>query len=57
MGIEENTLVVINADNGPMTHNGPPGMVRTLYRGGKEDFTEDGGRYFKSCLAMIVRCI
>jgi arylsulfatase len=32
------------ADNGPMTHNGPPGMVETLYRGGKGDFLEGGVR-------------
>jgi arylsulfatase len=44
LGIAENTLVVLMADNGPMTHNGPPGMVETLYRGGKGDFTEGGIR-------------
>ncbi|HSR30289.1 MAG TPA: sulfatase-like hydrolase/transferase [Anaerolineae bacterium] len=44
LGIAENTLVVLMADNGPMTHNGPPGMVETLYRGGKGDFTEGGVR-------------
>lgn len=43
-GIAENTLVVLLADNGPMTHNGPPGMVETLYRGGKGDYTEGGVR-------------
>ena len=32
------------ADNGPMTHNGPPGMVETLYTGGKGDYTEGGVR-------------
>jgi arylsulfatase A-like enzyme len=42
LGIAENTLVVVMADNGPMTHNGPPGMVETLYRGGKGDFLEGG---------------
>ena len=26
-GISENTLIVIMADNGPMTHNGPPGIA------------------------------
>jgi arylsulfatase len=36
-GVEENTLVVLMADNGPMTHHGPDGMVETLYRGGKGD--------------------
>ncbi|MCJ8321409.1 MAG: sulfatase-like hydrolase/transferase [Colwellia sp.] len=43
-GIAENTLVVLMADNGPMTHNGPPGMVETMYRGGKGDYTEGGIR-------------
>jgi arylsulfatase len=43
-GIEENTLVILMADNGPMTHNGPPGMVETLHRGGKGDFLEGGVR-------------
>jgi hypothetical protein len=40
LGIAENTLVVGMADNGPMTHNGPPGMEEALYRGGKGDFLE-----------------
>ncbi len=39
-GVEENTLVILMADNGPMTHHGPPGMVETLYRGGKGDYWE-----------------
>ena len=43
-GIEENTLVVLMADNGPMTHHGPDGMVETLYTGGKGDFTEGAVR-------------
>lgn len=43
-GIAENTLVVLMADNGPMVHNGPPGMVETLYRGGKGDYLEGGIR-------------
>ena len=43
-GVEENTLVILMADNGPMTHNGPPGMVETLYRGGKGDYFEGGVR-------------
>lgn len=43
-GIEENTLVVIMADNGPFTHDGPAGMVETLYRGGKGDALEGGVR-------------
>ena len=44
LGIEDNTLVILMADNGPMTHNGPTGMVETLYRGGKGDFLEGGVR-------------
>jgi arylsulfatase A-like enzyme len=44
LGIAENTLVVLMADNGPMTHNGPPGMAETLYRGGKGDYLEGGVR-------------
>jgi arylsulfatase len=32
------------ADNGPMVHNGPPGMNETLYTGGKGDYTEGGVR-------------
>lgn len=39
-GVEDNTLVVLMADNGPMTHDGPPGMVETLHRGGKGDYWE-----------------
>jgi len=46
LGIAENTLVVCMADNGPMTHNPPPGlgMAETIYRGGKGDFLEGGVR-------------
>jgi arylsulfatase len=44
LGIAENTLVVLMADNGPMVHNGPPGMVETLMSGGKGDYTEGGVR-------------
>ncbi len=46
LGIAENTLVVCMADNGPMSHNPPPGlgMAETIYRGGKGDFTEGGVR-------------
>ncbi len=44
LGIAENTLVVFMGDNGPMTHNGPPGMVEVLYRGGKGDYLEGGVR-------------
>jgi arylsulfatase len=44
LGLEENTLVVLMADNGPMTHNGPPGFIEHLYRGGKGDFLEGAVR-------------
>ncbi len=44
LGIAENTLLIVMADNGPFTHHGPRGMVETLYRGGKGDFTEGGVR-------------
>jgi len=44
LGIAENTLIVLMADNGPFIHHGPRGMVQTLYRGGKGDFTEGGVR-------------
>ena len=45
-GIEENTLLLIMADNGPMVHNPPPGwgMTEIMFRGGKGDFTEGGIR-------------
>jgi arylsulfatase len=43
-GIAENTLIVLQADNGPFIHYGPRGMVETLYKGGKGDFTEGGVR-------------
>jgi len=46
LGIADNTLIVAMADNGPMSHNPPPGlgMAETIYRGGKGDFTEGGVR-------------
>jgi arylsulfatase A-like enzyme len=46
LGIAENTLVIAMADNGPMTHNPPPGlgMAETIFRGGKGDFLEGGVR-------------
>lgn len=44
LGIEDNTLVILMADNGPMIHHGPTGMVETLHRGGKGDFLEGGVR-------------
>jgi arylsulfatase len=46
LGIAENTLVVVMADNGPMTHNPPPGagLGEGMFRGGKGDYTEGGVR-------------
>ncbi len=46
LGIAENTLVICNADNGPMAHNPPPGcgFTETIFRGGKGDFLEGGVR-------------
>ena len=44
LGLEENTLVILMADNGPMTHNGPPGFIEHIYRGGKGDYTEGAVR-------------
>ncbi|RLD25276.1 MAG: sulfatase, partial [Bacteroidetes bacterium] len=46
LGITENTLIVAMADNGPMTHNPPPGagLGEGMFRGGKGDFTEGGVR-------------
>ncbi|NRB41423.1 MAG: sulfatase-like hydrolase/transferase [Pseudomonadales bacterium] len=46
LGIAENTLFVAMADNGPMSHNPPPGwaMTEIMYRGGKGDYTEGGVR-------------
>ena len=46
LGIAENTLLVCNADNGPMAHNPPPGcgFTETIFRGGKGDFLEGGVR-------------
>jgi arylsulfatase len=46
LGIEENTLFIAMADNGPMSHNPPPGwaMTEIMYRGGKGDYTEGGVR-------------
>ena len=46
LNIAENTLLVCMADNGPMTHNPPPGlgMAETIFRGGKGDFLEGGVR-------------
>ncbi|UCE49047.1 MAG: sulfatase-like hydrolase/transferase [Phycisphaerales bacterium] len=46
LGVAENTLVVAMADNGPMTHNPPPGagLGSGPFRGGKGDFLEGGVR-------------
>ena len=46
LGIAENTLIVAMADNGPMSHNPPPGVgfAETIFRGGKGDFLEGGVR-------------
>ena len=44
LGIAENTLVILMADNGPMTNGGPPGFVETIYRGGKGQHLEGGVR-------------
>jgi arylsulfatase len=46
LGIAENTLIVAMADNGPMSHDPPPGlgMAETIFRGGKGDFLEGGVR-------------
>ena len=46
LGIAENTLLIVMADNGPMSHNPPPGlgMSETIFRGGKGDFLEGGVR-------------
>lgn len=49
-GIAENTLVIVQADNGPFIHYGPRGMAETLYTGGKGDFTEGGVRV--PCIAV-----
>jgi arylsulfatase A-like enzyme len=43
-GIAENTLVMVQADNGPFIHYGPRGMAEVLYAGGKSDFLEGGVR-------------
>jgi arylsulfatase A-like enzyme len=42
LGIAENTLLIVMADNGPMVHNPPSlfGMADTIFRGGKGDITE-----------------
>jgi arylsulfatase len=52
LGIAENTLIVAMADNGPMTHNPPPGagLGEGMFRGGKGDFTEGGVRVCAAAL-------
>jgi len=44
LGIAENTLVVLMADNGPMTEVKPNVSINSLFRGGKGDFLEGGVR-------------
>ena len=45
LGIADNTLVVLMADNGLMYHyGGPSGLSQLIYRGGKTDFLEGGVR-------------
>ncbi len=45
LGITDNTLVVLMADNGLMYHyGGPSGLSELIYRGGKTDFLEGGIR-------------
>lgn len=46
LGVAENTLLIAMADNGPMSHNPPPGlgMTEIIFRGGKGDFLEGGVR-------------
>ncbi len=52
LGIAENTPIVAMADNGPMTHNPPPGagLGEGIFRGGKGDFTEGGVRVCAAAL-------
>ena len=52
LGIAENTLIVAMSDNGPMTHNPPPGagLGEGMFRGGKGDFTEGGVRVAAAAL-------
>ncbi|WP_039970943.1 sulfatase-like hydrolase/transferase [Vibrio halioticoli] len=51
LGIADNTLVILMADNGLMYHyGGPSGLSELIYRGGKTDFLEGGIRtdaYFR----------
>ncbi len=40
LGIAENTLVILMADNGPMTHNGPPAWSRRSTAAAKVTFSK-----------------
>jgi len=44
--IDDNTLVIAMADNGPMSYHPPPGsgFAETVFRGGKGDYLEGGVR-------------
>ncbi|WP_411992615.1 sulfatase-like hydrolase/transferase [Agarivorans sp. DSG3-1] len=45
LGIADNTVVILMADNGLMYHyGGPSGLSELIYRGGKTDFLEGGIR-------------
>jgi arylsulfatase len=46
LGIDDNTLVIAMADNGPMSYHPPPGsgFAETVFRGGKGDYLEGGVR-------------
>ena len=46
LDLDENSLLVVMADNGPMVHNPPSlfGMADTIFHGGKGDVTEGGVR-------------
>ncbi|RKF19972.1 sulfatase [Alginatibacterium sediminis] len=45
LGISDNTIVILMADNGLMYHyGGPSGLSQLIYRGGKTDFLEGGIR-------------
>jgi arylsulfatase len=43
-GIDENTLVVINADNGPFDDYAPNNTAKSVFRGGKGSYLEGGVR-------------
>ena len=54
-GLAENTLIVAMSDNGPMTHNPPPGagLGEGIFRGGKGEFTE--GARTRGRAGMVAR--